>query len=155
MPPVQKPNKAVLAARARRKNAGAQNAENIEWFIEEVSNKIAMTLEQRMRIAVEYLRTKVVKNISRPVTIKIGPKGGKIVTDRSKPGEFPKAETTMLMKTVFQDVKTHQDGSVSGYVGTPLDYGLTLETEMDRSFLIRTLNEERGTVTRLLTGPIK
>lgn len=44
-----------------------------------------------------------------------------------------------------------------GFVGTPLDYGLVLEVskKLDRSFLKRTLDEERPLVMRLLLGPIK
>lgn len=155
MAKLQQPNPQVLQARARRKNAAAQNAANIEWYIKEVSDKVTMTLKQRMEIAVEYTRTKVVKNLSVPVVYGISSKGNKIVVERSKKGEFPRAETTMLMKTIFGDVRHNQNGSISGYVGTPIDYGVRLELEMDRSFLVRTLMEEKQTITKLLTGPIR
>lgn len=149
---MQTPNAAVLSARARRDSSQAVSASNIEWYIKEVSDKITMTLERRMQVTVEYLRSKVVKNISKPVDIVVGPKGGKNIV-RSKPGEFPRADTTMLMKTVFGDVKKTKTG-VSGYLGTPMSYGPTLELEMERQFLTRTLYEEKPTVVRLLTGPI-
>lgn len=141
---------AVRAAMARRQQRAGERSARIEWFIQNVSDKIAHTMHQRVTIATHYVKDKVVRNISRPVTKK---KGGR-VTDRSKPGEFPKADTTQLMKTIFDEVQ--RDGkSATGYIGTPLLYGLILETKMNRSFLQRTLEEERSTITRILTGPIK
>lgn len=155
---------AVRAAMARRQQRADERSARIEWFIQNVSDKIAHTMHQRVTIATHYVKDKVVRNISRPVTKKKGGGGrdqsGRFlktstkVTDRSKPGEFPKADTTQLMKTIFDEVQ--RDGkSSTGYIGTPLLYGLILETKMDRSFLQRTLEEERSTVTRILTGPIK
>lgn len=147
-----------MEARARRAGQASANVARIEWFIEEVSNKIAMTAEQRVRLATDYLRDKIVKNISRPVTktrvTGAGGKGYTRISDRSKPGEFPKADTTLLMKTIFSVHEKNAEGVYDGMVGTPLDYGLHLELKMNRSFLIRTLHEETGTITRLLTGPI-
>ena len=151
---MQTPNQAVLDAQARRQASQGASASNIEWYIKEVSNKITMTLEQRMRIAVEYLRSKTVKNISIPVVMGVGPLGGKVVIERSKPGEYPRAETTMLMKTLFGEVVKNVNGSISGYVGTPMHYAIPLELELDRSFLLRTFVEEKSRITRLLTGPI-
>lgn len=117
-----------------------------------------MTMEQRLRLAVDHVRNKVVRNISRPVTktrVTL-PGGGSYtrVTNRSKPGEFPKADTTLLMKSIFGSVEQTGDMQYNGYVGMPLMYGLILEVRMNRSFLVRTLNDERATITRLLTGPI-
>jgi hypothetical protein len=118
-------------------------------------------------MATEYLRDRVVRNISRPVTKKIVDVGRSfettaknrakktVVTDRSKPGEFPKADTTQLMKTVFSDVKEEIPGMINGYVGTPLDYGLILELRLNRKFLTRTLDEEYDMIEQLLLGPIK
>ena len=152
---IPKPSAAVLAARARKGKIGAVRAARIEWFIENVSNKIQLTLKDRLRIAVQLLQSRVVENISRPVTKGTGPRGGRVVLNRSKPGEFPKADTTQLMKTIFVGVRQVEKNVREGFVGTPLDYGLILETRMNRSFLLRTLNEERGRITRILTGPIR
>lgn len=127
----------------------------IEWYIRNVSDKVSMTMKARVTLATQLVKTKVVHNISRPVTRGTGPRGGKVVTDRSKPGEFPKAETTRLLKDVFSEVRRSSKGIYDGVIGTTLDYGLILETRMNRSFLKRTLDEERPTVMRLLTGPIK
>jgi hypothetical protein len=146
---------AVEAARRRRVGRAAQQAVEIEWFIKEVSDKVSMAMRQRVRIATELLKSRVVKNISTPVVKGTGPRGGKVVTDRSKPGEFPHAETVELLKTIFGVVTETIKGVWDGFVGTPLDYGLILETKMHRSFLVRTLNEERDKIKRILTGPIK
>ena len=152
--PIPAPNARILAGRGRRAGASAAGEARIEWFIENVSNKMAMTLRKRMNMATQYLKDKVVRNISTPVIKSIGPRGGRVVTGRSKPGEYPHAETTQLLKTVFREVRVISPGVIEGYVGTPLSYGLILETRMDRSFLVRTLNEELGTLRQLLTGPI-
>ena len=150
----KQPSAAVLAARARRGQQAADRSARIEWFIKEVSDKVAMSLQDRVKLATQFLKDKITRNISRPVTKGTGPRGGRVVRDRSKPGEFPKADTTQLMKTLFDDY-TSQDQTFLGHVGTPLDYGLILETKRDRSFLKRTLDEESHTIKRILTGPIK
>lgn len=158
---------AVLAAEARRVARAAEDAARTEMFIESCVNNVNLTLQKRVRLAVEYLRTKVVVNISRPVTKRpfsreVQEKGadGKIrkkirhyvsITDRSKPGEFPKADTTLLMKSIFTETVV-DDNVVTGYVGTPLDYGLRLEIQQNRSFLLRTFNEERETIVRMVIG---
>ena len=144
---------AVAAARARRAGRAGATRVEIESFVDEVSKRIDLTLKQRVMIAVNFLADRIVKNISVPVTkVVIG--GSSMVTERSKAGEFPRADTTQLMKTIFWDVKEDSPGNVQGFVGTPLAYGLELEVLKDRRFLTRTLDEERGTITRILTGPI-
>lgn len=147
------PSKAVLAARARREAAAPGNEAQTEWYIKEVLGKITLSMDKRIKLATEYLRSSVVRNLSMPVTKSVGPRGGIIVTDRSKPGEYPRADTTLLLKTIFS-VTEKIEGDWEGHVGTPLDYGLSLETRMNRSFLVRTLNEKKGQITAILTGPI-
>ena len=148
------PSPAVLNARNRRTTADAARVVRWEWFIKNVSDKVSLTMTRRLTMATQYLLTKVTQNISRPVTKGVGPRGGRIVLDRSLPGEYPKADSTQLLKTVFSDIKQLGGGNVEGFIGTPLDYGLILETRLNRSFLVRTLNEERAKITKLLTGPI-
>lgn len=149
-------SKAVLTARGRRGAVNAKSAVRWEWHIRKVSDKIAMTLKARMRLTTAFLRDRVVKNISQPVTKSIGVISGRIVvSNRSKEGEFPKADTTLLMKTIFDDLRPAGKGIWDGFVGTPLDYGVILELRMKRRFLARTLDENRTTVVRILTGPIK
>lgn len=155
---------AIENARARRVSSASQRATETEWFIEQVSSKVALTMQKRVRLATEFVKNRIIRNISRPVTKTIKYHlenkklvGRTVVTDRSKKGEFPKADTTLLMKTIFSSYQTLGPGNYAGYVGTPLDYGVILETspQFDRSFLVRTLNEERDNVMKILTGPIK
>ncbi len=146
---------AVLAARARGAAGAGRRAVRIEWFIENVSDRIQLTMKRRVGIATELLKSKVVRNISIAVVKGIGPRGGRVVTGRSKPGEFPRAETTMLLKNIFSGVRETSRGVWDGFVATSLDYGVILETRMHRSFLVRSLREERSKITRILTGPIK
>jgi hypothetical protein len=162
---------AVLAAEQRRIQRAAIDSARTEWFINEACQQVNLTLKKRMRVAVAYLQSKIVVNISRPVTKTVtsrkekttNPETGRTrtktvyrvaISDRSKPGEFPKADTTLLMKTIFNEVVEPQTGIIDGYVGTPLEYGLQLELYKDRSFLRRTFNEELPKITAVLTGPI-
>ena len=139
----------------RRSRAGAARDVRIEWFIKEVSNKVSLTMKKRTQLATVLIRDKVVRNIGVAVKKEKGPKGGTIVTQRSVAGEFPRADTTQLMKNIFYMVEKIGRGHWLGFVGTTLDYGLILETKMGRSFLARTLNENRSLVNAILTGPIK
>lgn len=135
------------AAQARR--AQRQKAK-IQWFTNQVQNNISIGMSARIRLCLQLLRDQVVVNISDPVAKVKGPRSGRIQvvpSSRSKPGEFPKADTTRLMKDIFYEV-TGQ----TGIVGTSLDYGLILETRMDRSFLVRTMNETRPVLTTILTS---
>lgn len=155
---------AIEAARARRSASAADRSRETQWFIDEVSNYVALHMRKRVRLATELVKSRVIKNISRPVTKTVVTRRTATgqtrsytrVTNRSKPGEFPKADTTLLMKTIFSDYQQAADGVYDGMVGTPLSYGLILETSqrLDRSFLRRTLNESRTEITRILTGPL-
>ncbi len=144
------------AAGARR---GARAEARITWFRERLEKGLKVSLRQRVKVAVQFLEDRIRQNVSRPVT-KTKRQRGKATGNppvkagsRSKPGEFPKAETTQLMKTLFHDVSAaNAPGGPVGFVGTPLDYGLILETKMKRSFLRRTLNEEMTKVRTILTA---
>ncbi len=164
------PSAAVLQGRARRLSRAHDNAVRTQWFIEEVLDVVNTSMKKRVKIATEYLRSRIVLNISRPVTktyltrqVQVVNAKGKTVTkkehsvtisNRSKSGEFPKADTVQLLKTIFTDVIELQPGCWAGFVGTPLLYGLVLELKMNRSFLVRTLNEERSKIMRILSGPL-
>lgn len=144
---------AVQAARQRRSGRAARTEAEFESFVDEVSKRIDLTLKQRVTIAVSFLADKIVKNISVPVTKEVI--GRRVrVTERSKPGEYPRADTTQLRKSIFWDVVEDDEGKISGYVGTPIGYAIPLELTMERQFLTRTLDEERGNITRILTGPV-
>ena len=148
--------KAIEAGRARRSAAAAAGLVRVEWFIKEVNQKVKISMKNRVRIATALLKDKVVRNISRPVTKgTTGPRGGKLVTNRSKEGEYFKAETTQAMKSVFSQVIESSSGVYDGYVGVPLSYPVILETKRNRKFLAASLNEERGRVNAILSGPLK
>jgi len=129
----------------------------LQWFGDQVARGIRMTVRQRLTVAAQMLRDKVVINISNPVTKTRGGRGGGgrstktrvEPASRSRSGDFPKADTTRLMKDIFYEV--NEDG-LEAIVGTTLDYGLILETRMGRSFLVRTLNELGPQIARIITG---
>lgn len=164
------PSAAVLAGRARRLARAAQVEANTEFFISEILDKVNTSMRKRVKIATELVKSKVIRNISRPVTkaymtrrvTYVDDKGKNrtrtehsvSISDRSKPGEFPKADTVQLLKTIFSDYQENVPGECAGFVGTPLDYGVVLELQMDRSFLVRTLYEEMDKVLRILNGPM-
>jgi hypothetical protein len=112
---------------------------------------MAAKFSTRLKVAAQMVKDQTTRNISRPVLKYKGIRSGRIQVDpesRSKPGEFPKADTTRLMKDIFYEV-LKEDHAV---VGTTLGYGLLLEVEMDRSFLRRTLTEMQPVVKRILTA---
>jgi predicted Rdx family selenoprotein len=163
---------AVLAAEQRRIQRAAVDSARTEWFINEACQQVNLSLKKRIKVAVAFLQSKIVVNISRPVTktltsrkvTSINPDTGRKrtrtihevqISNRSKPGEFPKADTTLLLKTIFSVVVEPQTGIIDGFVGTPLEYGLHLELYKDRSFLRRTFNEEVSRIIKVLTGPIE
>lgn len=138
----------MLAARDRRI---LRFNTRLEWYGQRVMRNINIGMEARLRAATQLLRDKVVINISIPVVKEPHPKTGKIiVTERSRPGEFPRADTTRLMKDVFAEVRPEE---MSGRVGTTLDYGLWLETRMHRSFLRRTLQEIAPQLGVIIASP--
>jgi len=131
----------------------------VDWAeAKQFSNTLHGEMKARVRLAGQLLRDKVVVNISRPVRKVPGVRGrdGRRrtwvdPTSRSKPGEFPKADTTRLMKSIFAKK------ILKGYgvqVGTPVTYGLFLELFMDRSFLRRTIKEFAPQLRRVLTKPL-
>lgn len=149
------PTSATLEyARKRRVTAARTREARIEWYDNEVADKITMTMRQRVGLAVNLLRSRVVVNISKPVRRN---SSGRVI-ERSKPGEFPRAETGQLMKNIHHQTTSPRRHVVEGIVFVPneLHYAAILELwkPLDRNFLARTLNENRDVVTRILTGPI-
>jgi len=147
-------------AAKRAERAGRVNT-RIEWFDAQLTAGVKKTAKQRVAFAAQTLRDAIVVNISTPVRKIAGSapkdkktgqfqKGGKSRVDpssRSKPGEFPHAETTRLRKDIFWQ-STH--GGNGAIVGTTLDYGLILELYRDRSFILRTFNQLRPKLSKVL-----
>ena len=142
----------VEAARGRKSARSGRTEARIEWFINDVQNRVDLTLEQRVEVAMQYLWTTVVKNISIPVVKEVIGNRTR-VTERSKPGEFPRSDTTHLREDIASEVVKTVKG-FEGYIITPLDYGLILETRLDRRFLRRTLEEEIPQLERILGAKI-
>ncbi len=145
------PNQAVIDAKTRRARRARGDAGRLDWFADEVLSTISQTVEKRVKIAAEYLKSKIVRNISKPVKWHSGPKGGRVVTERSLPEEFPRADFTHLKNTIFTHTARVGNHVYDAYIGTPLDYGVILELKLNRSFLRRTLNEERATIQKMLS----
>jgi hypothetical protein len=120
----------------------------VQSFIDQKLKQVNLTIAQRVKFATNFLRDKVKANLSRPVR-KIKSRTRTVVdpASRSKKGEFPRADTSRLMKDIFV---AFSDDGMEGRVGTTLKYGLILETKMDRSFLRRTMNEMRHQVIAIL-----
>jgi hypothetical protein len=132
---------------ASQRRRGARAETTLEWFGREVANDVRITMRARMLLAVRLLRDRTVKNISIPVTKERGPTGRIRVTERSEPGEYPRADTTRLMKDIFAEV---DEGRAR--FGTTLDYGLALEVSqrLNRRFLMRTFEEMIPVVRNVL-----
>jgi len=139
------PEQQAAALTARRQRFDIR----LQWFGDRVAQNVQIGMRTRLRIAAQMLRDAVVINLSTPVHKRRGRRSRRIVVDpssRSKPGEFPRADTTRLMKDIY--FETEVDRAI---VGTTLDYGLVLEVRRNRSFLRRTLNELAPTINRILT----
>lgn len=148
------PSPIVLAARARRGNTAAAREARIQWAIDKVLHDVNVTLFARVKLATNLVRDRVVSNIGKPVTITRGPRGGRVVTNRSRKGEYPRLETGRLRNSIFTDTRVLRKGLIDGYIGTDLDYGLILEMRMERLFLQRSLEEMTPIVRTLITRRI-
>lgn len=150
----------------------------MKWYGEQVARDIRIPLAGRVKLAAELLRGKVVANISRPVykyqkELTRGPRKGQTVTvtypeSRSKPGEFPRAETSTLLRNIEWQMASNdpakpisqvlvpeqiqRQGNTQAKLKTTLDYALILETRLDRSFLKRTFEESLPVLQNVITG---
>lgn len=129
----------------------------IVWLGQQVQAGLTMTMRARVRLCGQLVRDKTVINLSTPVRkIRGRSRGGRFTAARVDPrsrsnrGEFPRADTTRLMKDIYYE-STGSDG-LTAIVGTTLDYGLLLETVMGRPFLRRTLDELQPQLRTILTS---
>ena len=107
------------------------------WNGPKVQAGLEAKMKARVKLAGQLVRDQVVRNISKSVASH----------GRSKPGEFPHADTTRLMKSIFWEAV---DDGLKANVGTPVDYGLELELG-GRSFLRRTVIEMDSQLKQLFT----
>ena len=150
------PSEEVLKAHAREGAQAQQEYARFKWYAENVLNKVKLGMKERLQIAAAFVHKKTVVNISKPVVVATSKKGIRRVVERSKPGEYPRAETGQLRKTLSHGVTKDNNGEWVGYVSTPLIYGAILEMwePLNRTYMRRTLNEERETVKKILSGPL-
>lgn len=120
----------------------------VEYLGQRWQKNFKMTVKARLMLVGQLLRDRIVINIAIPVTKYRNNRGTISVTDRSKPGEYPRADTTRLMKDVFWKL---MDNEREVRVGTTLDYGFILETQANRSFLLRTFRETQHVLANALT----
>ena len=134
----------------------------VSWNSQAVMGPAIRAVIARMKLSGEHLKNAHIMNLSAPVT-KIkrkrrrttsrGTKGSSYTyvdpTSRSKPGEYPRADTGELRRNTFSDVEV-QGPIVTLIVGTSKKYGERLETKMDRKGLRSTLLEELGTVNQIM-----
>lgn len=133
-------------------------AVRIVWLDTKVMAELNAGVSRRLKAVVQFLANQVKLNISEPVVKKrvarkrttvAGAAGTTytVVVDetRSKPGEYPKAVTSTLLRDVFWAMES----KLVGMVATSKKYGLILETLLNRSFLRRTVDENREQVNRV------
>lgn len=126
----------------------------IDWYGNRINKVISTEVKRRVGVATTMLKGAVISNIS--VGVGIGKtKTGGTFKIRSKPGEFPRRDFGKLIATMMSGVERVQPDVWEGFVGTPLEYGATLETVRDRSFLVRTLFEESVVIRGILIAPMK
>lgn len=116
----------------------------LNMFTDRITRQINAGMDQRVKLAAQLIRDKAVVNVSMPV----GRNEKGTVTTRSLPGEFPRVETARLMRDIF----TQRVARAHYRIGTSLDYGVILETLLNRSFLRRTLREVRRRIRRILVS---
>lgn len=128
----------------------------LQWYGDNVLRNVNVGFAARLKAIGQLLRDKCVINISIPV-VKRKSKITKrmVVIERSQEGEFPRADTTRLMKDVFWEF--HEE-NLSVRVGSTLDYAVWLETRLHRSFLRRTFTEMADAIRIILAtqegGPV-
>lgn len=137
-------------------------ASMVRWNSQGLQTEIKQAMYKRMLLVGETIKNAHVKNLSKPVR-KINKKrrrstsrGAKGTTytyadpaTRSKAGEYPRADTTNLMKNIFADVDIDPAG-ISCQVGTPTDYGAELELKAGRLGLRATLIETLPMVRKII-----
>lgn len=114
----------------------AKPAGELVWYHTAVSKELDAGIEVRLRLAAEYLKNKVVENISIP-TREAGP---------SKPGQFPHADTGRLK----QSIHVGDVDRLAFFVGTNVEYGVEHETG-ERPFLRPTMIAELKAMERIVT----
>ncbi len=118
----------------------------VDWHGKVVEKSLNLNIDKRLSLVGLGLQEQTQANLSVPVTKN---QAGEVIV-RSRPGEFPRLETALLRNSIFFD----RPDTAEVRVGTTVLYGLILEVRMDRSFLVRTLNENLKGIEAVLTAPM-
>jgi hypothetical protein len=97
----------------------------------------------------ELLKSKLISNISKPVGITYGPRGG-IIKIRSKTGEYPRSDTGRLMRSIHYRTKRTAAGPI-GTIWSNANYATYLEYNLNRK-LLRATYLEVLPIIRLIMG---
>lgn len=134
----------------------------LKWNTTLLNAQIQKGLTHRFSLIGEHVTNAHKTNLSRPVTklkkkrkrkTSRGAKGSSYTAadpnSRSKAGEYPKAETGLLMKNIFWDLKATPIG-LQLKIGTPSKYGAALETDAGRKGLRATMIQEVPMIKNIL-----
>lgn len=130
-----------------------RNDVTVVWRGPQVIAQLNDVMDYRMKTAMRRLHQKTYQAISISVVWDLY---GNVI-ERSKPGEYPRMETQKLRKTLFWEVDHPKEGITDGIMGTPLDYGLFLETRKQkgkRHYLTKSLWEQLDNIKQTLLAPI-
>lgn len=125
----------------------------VVWNGEKLEKILELEFSKRIKLATQLVKDQVKLNLNRSVLKYKGPISKKIRVlpeSRSRPGEFPRKETGDLQKNIFGETPRPD----WGVVGTTYGYGLLLETQMNRSYLRRTLLEMQPKIRQILVKTV-
>lgn len=120
----------------------------IEWYAPAVTAAVDAEIANRVYRVGQHVFKKIQENIS----VWVEYQGNKI--KRSKPGEYPRQETSKLRRSVYVQLKRTKLGA-EVRLGARAPYAIVLETSLNRSFIQRTWREEYPTIERMLKKPIR
>lgn len=124
----------------------------MQTYVDQVFQNTKLSVAQKLKMVGQAVRDRTVYNLSLPVRKYKSKRTGRTVVDpssRSKRGEYPRADSTRLLKDVFWDFNQNQ---LVVRVGVTLEYGLILEVKLGRSFLRRSLNEALPWISLMFTS---
>ena len=138
-------------------------AATVQWNSNKLAQEIVTGMAKRMALLGEHMKGAHMRKLSKPV-VKITKarrrtttRGGKgstytyaVPSSRSKPGEYPRAETGLLMKSIQADTDVTPAG-ITLKVGTTSKYGAELELKAGRLGLRATMIENIPVIKKVLT----
>ena len=121
----------------------------VHWHVGAFQNALFSELRNRIQIVGHYLKNKTQENVS--VLVDMDSRGN--VTQRSRPGEFPRMETGELRDSIKVDF---ENSGLNASVSVGAEHGIKLEVykRWNRSFLVRTLQEEKQYIRSIMMKPL-